>query len=401
MATPPGDHGIGPRSPGGGVAKKQDPECGVAGPAPEESGRRSCAECVSARVRGPSAPELSVPSPREPAVLGAYSGVNPSQEQAPETAAQQRLDHAPLRSAVIVNPNRVEGLDELRRTIETQLADAGWPTPAWLETTAEDPGTGQARQAVEDGAEVVFVSGGDGTVRACIEGLVGTDAALAVLPGGTGNLLAGNLGIPPRPEDGIRLALDRGRRAVDIGEVDGQAFAVMAGMGLDAAMMEDAPTALKAKAGVLAYVVSAFKHLADDEMKVEVRVDDRPVLRRRARTVVVGNVGKLQAGVNLLPDAEPDNGQMDVAIIAPRNLGHWVQLLVGVVAKRKRVPNMEVLRGSRISVISDRPQPRQLDGDVIEPSNRLEVTVRAGALWVCVYQPDTSDDIAEGAPAGG
>lgn len=330
-----------------------------------------------------------------------YSGVNPSQEQAPEPAAQHRLDHAPLRSAVIVNPNRVEGLDELRRTIETQLADAGWPTPAWLETTAEDPGTGQARQAVEDGAEVVFVSGGDGTVRACIEGLVGTDAALAVLPGGTGNLLAGNLGIPPRPEDGIRLALDRGRRAVDIGEVDGQAFAVMAGMGLDAAMMEDAPTALKAKAGALAYVVSAFKHLADDEMKVEVRVDDRPVLRRRARTVVVGNVGKLQAGVNLLPDAEPDNGQMDVAIIAPRNLGHWVQLLVGVLRGKGRVPNMEVLRGSRISVISDRPQPRQLDGDVIEPAKKLEVSVRAGALWVCVDQPDTSDDIAEGAPAAG
>ena len=60
-----------------------------------------------------------------------------------------------------------------------------------------------------------------------------------------------------------------------------------------------------------------------------------------------------------------------------------------------------VLRGSRISVISDRPQPRQLDGDVIEPSKKLEVSVRAGALWVCVYQPDTSEDIAEGAPAGG
>ena len=194
-----------------------------------------------------------VPLPGEPTSVAPYSGVNTPQEHAPETAAQQRLDHAPLRSAVIVNPNRVEGLDELRALIETRLADAGWPVPAWLETTAEDPGTGQARQAVEDGAEVVFVSGGDGTVRACIEGLVGTDAALAVLPGGTGNLLAGNLGIPPRPEDGIRLALDRGRRALDVGEVDGQAFAVMAGMGLDAAMMEDAPTALKAKAGPLAY----------------------------------------------------------------------------------------------------------------------------------------------------
>ena len=100
-------------------------------------------------------------------------------DETPEPAAQQRLDDAPLRSAVIVNPHRVEGLDELRRTIEHELAEAGWPEPAWFETTAEDPGTGQARAAVAGGADVVFVAGGDGTVRACIEGLAGTDAALA------------------------------------------------------------------------------------------------------------------------------------------------------------------------------------------------------------------------------
>ncbi|MFE6234573.1 diacylglycerol/lipid kinase family protein [Cellulosimicrobium sp. NPDC057862] len=319
-------------------------------------------------------------------------------DETTEPAAQQRLDEKPLRSAVIVNPNRVDGLDELRATITARLAEAGWPEPAWLETTAEDPGTGQARQAVDDGAEVVFVSGGDGTVRACIEGLVGTDAALAILPGGTGNLLATNLGIPARPEDGIRLALERGRRQIDVGEVDGQVFAVMAGMGLDAAMMEDAPTALKAKAGVLAYVVSAVKHLADDEMNLEVTVDGR-TRRRRARTVLVGNVGRLQAGTNILPDAEPDNGQLEVAIVAPRNLKHWVQLLWGVVRGKSRVPSREVVRGREITVVSDRPQPRQLDGDVIEPSERLGVTVRPEALWVCVYQPDESEDLAEGAPS--
>ena len=308
---------------------------------------------------------------------------------------------APRRSAVIVNPNRVEGLDELRAAITGQLADAGWPEPAWLETTAEDPGTGQARQAVLDGAEVVFVAGGDGTVRACIEGLAGTGVALAVLPGGTGNLLATNLGIPTDTIEGVDLALQGGRRSVDLGYVGEQAFAVMAGMGLDAAMVDDAPTRLKAVLGPVAYVFSALKHLNDAEMKVEVRVDDYPVLRRRARTVVVGNVGRLGAGVNLLPDAVPDNGQMDVAVLAPRNLGHWIQLLVGVLRPgRRRVPNMEVLRGSRIVITSDRPQPRQLDGDVIEKADTLEVTVRADALVVCVYQPDESADLTEGAPEG-
>ncbi|WP_338403811.1 diacylglycerol/lipid kinase family protein [Cellulosimicrobium arenosum] len=321
----------------------------------------------------------------------------PPDHETHEPAAEQRLDRSPLRSAVIVNPNRVEGLDELRATITDRLAGDGWPAPAWLETTAEDPGTGQARQAVDDGAEVVFVSGGDGTVRAVIEGLVGTEVALAILPGGTGNLLATNLGVPPNPTDGIRLALERGRRAIDVGVVDGQVFSVMAGMGLDAAMMEDAPTALKAKAGALAYVVSALKHLADDQMHVEVTVDGQ-TRRRRARTVLVGNVGRLQAGTNLLPDAEPDNGQMEVAIVAPRNLKHWVQLLWGVVRGKSRVPSREVVRGTTISIVSDRSQPRQLDGDVIDPSERLDVSVRPDALWVCVYQPDESTDLTEGAP---
>ena len=167
----------------------------------------------------------------------------------------------------------------------------------------------------------------------------------------------------------MQLALDRGRRVVDLGEVEGKTFAVMAGMGLDAAMVDDAPTKLKAVLGPVAYVFSALKHLNDAEMKVEVQVDDYPVLRRRARTVIVGNVGRLQGGVNLLPDAEPDNGQMDVAVLAPRNLGHWIQTAFGVLRPgRHKVPNMEVLRGSRITVTSDRPQPRQLDGDVIDAS---------------------------------
>lgn len=311
-------------------------------------------------------------------------------------AAEQRHDETPLRSAVVINANRVEGADELRSAITEQLVDAGWPEPLWLETTAEDPGLGQSRQAVEDGVDVVFVCGGDGTVRAVVEGLAGSDVALAVLPGGTGNLLAANLDIPTNVPDGVATALARGRRQVDIGEVDGQAFAVMAGMGFDANMVDDAPTKLKAVAGSVAYVVSALKHLGDDEMRVEVRVDDQPPVRRHARSVLVGNVGRLQGGVRLLPEAEADNGQMDVAIIAPRNLGHWVQLAVAVVLRRERVPRMEVLRGSRIRIRSTRPQPRQLDGDVIDPSDTLVATVRPGALWVCVHQPDTTDDLAEG-----
>ena len=117
-------------------------------------------------------------------------------------------DRGPLPSAVIVNPVRVQDLAERRAVIETALAAAGWPAPAWFETTSEDTGSGQARQAVADGARVVFACGGDGTVRSVIAGLVDTDTALAVLPAGTGNLLATNLGLPDDPAAGVKLAVE-------------------------------------------------------------------------------------------------------------------------------------------------------------------------------------------------
>lgn len=306
-------------------------------------------------------------------------------------------DAGPLRSVVVFNPVRVDDLEGRRAAVEAALTEAGWPLPEWVETTEDDPGAGQARQAVADGAQVVFVCGGDGTVRSCIEGLAGTDVALAVLPAGTGNLLAVNLGVPDDPAAAVRMATEHGRRRIDVGEVDGKAFVVMAGMGFDAALLEDASTTLKAKVGPIAYVLSAFKHLSDRRMEVEVHLDDRPPLRRRARSVIIGNVGRLQGGVRLLADAEPDNGQMDVAILQPRSLGHWVQTSWGVLRHHERVPHMEVLRASRITVVSTREAPRQVDGDAIDPGRRLTVTVRPGALELCVPRPEESPDLTEGA----
>jgi len=292
-----------------------------------------------------------------------------------------------LRCAVVANPARVPDLDDRRRIIEVALAQAGWPAPSWSETTPQDPGTGQARRAVAAGAQVVLVCGGDGTVRAVIAGMLGTDAALAVLPAGTGNLLATNLELPGDPVQGVRLVIAGGRRELDIGQVDGQVFAVMAGMGFDAAMMRDASERLKARIGPIAYVFSALKHLRDRPMRLEVQIDDSEPLRCVARSVLVGNVGRLQGGVRLLPNAQPDNGQMEVAILRPHHLGHWARLAAAVVLRRTRVPTMTTLRGSRISIVSDRPHPRQLDGDVIEPADNLKVTVRPGGVRLCVAQP--------------
>jgi YegS/Rv2252/BmrU family lipid kinase len=302
------------------------------------------------------------------------------------------------RSAVVINPTKVVDLEERRRRIKAALAEAGWDPPLWFETTRDDTGAKQTREAVDAGVDVVFACGGDGTVMACVGALVGTEVALAVLPAGTGNLLAANLGLPDDPVAGIEVAVRRGRRKIDVGVVGDRTFAVMAGMGFDAAMVGGAPERLKRRLGWPAYAVSAAKHLRSGPMRVEVRLDDRKPLHRRARSVLVANVGRLQAGIRLLTDAEPDDGLLDVALITPRKLRHWAVLAASVLLRRDRTPRMEVFRARRVEVISDRPQPRQLDGDVIEPSDTLSVRVVHEALWLCVPQPADSPDLAEGAP---
>lgn len=308
-----------------------------------------------------------------------------------------------MRSAVVVNPAKLEDPDELRAVLGKALAKAGWPAPEWYETTREDPGRGQSRAAVEAGAEVVFACGGDGTIMACASALVGTDAALAVLPSGTGNLLAANLGLTGDLAAGIAVAVEGGRRRLDLGLVKGRDekryFTVMAGMGFDAQMLGSTSETTKARIGWLAYIFGGLKHLRDRPMRISVRIDDRPPMRRRARSVLIANVGRLQGGVRLFKEAEPDDGWLDVAVLTPRTMGHWAVLILAVLRRRRRVPRMETFRAHRVQVTSNRPQPREMDGDVIPAGRVLRVEVQPRAIWLCVPRPEGSDDLAYDADA--
>ena len=292
------------------------------------------------------------------------------------------------------NPVKVPDLDLLRRTIGEGLASVGWPEPAWFETTPEDAGRGQTAKAVADGAELVFVCGGDGTVMAAVTALAGTDVALAVLPAGTGNLLAANLGLGADAATGVQVAIDGGRKRIDVGTVGDQCFAVMAGMGFDAEMLEGTSDTAKKHIGWLAYVGGAVKHLRNRPMSIRIKLDGGKPVRRHPRTVIVGNVGRLQGGVRLLTEASPDDGKLDVAILSPRNLGHWVSLGWAVIRRSDRVPRMETYSAERVEILSTKVQPRQLDGDLIDPGRSMQIHIKPRALLLCVPQPDSDPDLA-------
>lgn len=305
------------------------------------------------------------------------------------------------RAALVVNPIKLDSPDD-RARIDRIMAEAGWAPPLWLETTIDDPGAGATRAALAEGVDLVVVAGGDGTVRECAGALAGTDVPLAVVPSGTGNLLARNLGLPIDLVDAVHVALHGSDRRIDLGgiepdEPDGERryFTAMAGIGLDAAMVADAPDALKKKVGWPAYAVSATRHLRDARMRVTLRIDDGEPIRRRARMVLVGNVGALQAGMQLLPGAEPDDGLLDVVVFAPYGMAGWAHATVRVLGRRRRdvseVPPaqrrwrpIEHFTGHSVEVETDRPEPRELDGDPIGPGTRLAVRVRPAALIVRV-----------------
>jgi undecaprenyl-diphosphatase len=299
------------------------------------------------------------------------------------SAAPARTSEGPQPSAVVANPTKMTHPEAERIQVSAALTAAGWPEPEWLETTPADPGGGQTRQAVDNGVKVVFAAGGDGTVRACAGALIGTDVALAVLPLGTGNLLAGNLRLPTHVPDAVAIATGYSLRRVDVGIVEDRCFTVMAGMGLDAEMIHDAPDRLKARLGWPAYVVAAVRHLCQPPMRVQIRVDEAQPVTRDARAVLIGNVGKLQGGMRVIPQAQPDDGVLDVAVLKPPTRRSWFPLAWSLLRRRPTTPNLETLRGKHIEIVSDREQRRELDGDLIEPARWLTAEVRPAALWLC------------------
>ncbi|GAA1614815.1 diacylglycerol kinase family protein [Kribbella karoonensis] len=289
---------------------------------------------------------------------------------------------------MIVNPVKVDG-DEFRSTVQKALADRGFTEPLWLETTADDAGSAMARRAIDDHVDLVLVAGGDGTVRVVCAELARTAIPVAVLPGGTGNLLARNLGIPLELEEALTVLLDGPERRIDSVRVEGDQlpadrFMVMAGLGLDAAIIDDAPDELKKHLGWAAYVISTLKNLNHPFVRVRITVDDRPPVRRRARTVVIGNVGTLQANIPLLPDAVPDDGLLDLVVLAPRRISHWPRLALGLVIKSWRERHLERFTGRRIEVRADRAVRRQLDGDTVSDGATLVAEVDPSALVVRV-----------------
>lgn len=355
-----------------------------------------------------------------------------------ETSSSQRPGRAPRsafagaqetpqqRAAVIINPTKFTDLDEVKTSLAEVCREHGWAEPWWLETTAEDPGTGQTEQALAGGVDLVCALGGDGTVRTVGTALTGTGVPMGLLSAGTGNLLARNLRLPvDSPAKALQVALS-GRNAridtcvlrltrpterqllqryedddpadnVDLTDAadhpggpsdttdqpEEHLFLVMAGLGFDAEVMAGVPEALKAKVGWVAYLVSGARHLKGPQFVVDVRLDDGTRFHRRARSVIIGNVGRLQGGVVLMPDAVSDDGVVDMVLIAPRGVVGWAAVAAQVLTRQRRGHRrVEHISTTTVRIEASKPVEIQLDGDTLGAAKVMEVRVDPASLVV-------------------
>lgn len=292
-------------------------------------------------------------------------------------------------AAVVANPTKIDS--DLRERISSTCESLGWAPPLWLETTVDDPGTGQARTAVDRGADVVLAAGGDGTVRAVAQALAGTGVAMGLIPAGTGNLLARTLGTPLEVAPAIRVALVGDDRKIDVGRVrvddseDEHVFLVMAGTGFDAAVMANTPEDLKGRVGPLAYVVTGLGAMRGRRTRVTLTFDDGPPLRRRTRTVLVGNTGTLLGGLVLMPAANVDDGLLDIVNLAPQGMAGWIAVAARVISRKRRGHSrVEHWQARKIVIVAEAPQASQIDGDPIGDASQLAMRVEPGALAIRV-----------------
>jgi diacylglycerol kinase family enzyme len=291
-------------------------------------------------------------------------------------------------AAFVVNGARARGLDRLRARLALAAAESGWAGPLVLMTTPDDGGAGMARQALDAGAALVFAVGGDGTVRACAQVLAGTGVPLAIVPTGTANLTARSLGVPRDPPAALRAGFGGRNKTIDLALADGTISVAMAGIGLDAAVVGATPDRLKRHAGWPAYAAASARHLVARPAEFAIRVDGGREFVRRARSVVVGNCGLLPGGFPLLPAARPDDGVLDLGILAPAGLADWTSVGYRVLAASHRDDRrLERYQVRQVEIRAGQELPRQVDGEMIGPGDSLTVAIQPGALVVRVPGP--------------
>ena len=310
------------------------------------------------------------------------------------------------------NPTKVD-LARLRASVASAEQSAEWAETQWFTTSETDAGQQATKRALAAGAGLVLAAGGDGTVRAVAESLRGSGATLAIIPAGTGNLLARNLQMNLSNLDAATTTAFSGvDRPIDLGiavitspdrETSEHVFLVVAGLGFDAQMIANTSAALKKQVGWLAYVDGGVRSIPKlRPFRIRYSVEGRTDRPAHVSSILVANCGLLPANIQFLPDARLDDGILDIAVLQPKGVLGWLaiwrrvtwengvlrrsaagrRIIERTASTMERV--MTTLRGANIRIVLEHPQEFELDGDEFGPVRSVSLRADPRALIVRV-----------------
>jgi diacylglycerol kinase (ATP) len=296
----------------------------------------------------------------------------------------KHLQSDPNRIAVIAHTGKLlgGGLTELRSV----LADNGVQEPMWFEIDKSRKAPKCVREAITGGAGLVIVWGGDGTVQRCVGEVAGTNVALAIIPAGTANLLATNLGVPSDIAQAVRTALHGVRRRIDVGTINKECFAVMGGAGLDGVLMSNVSSAEKEQVGRIAYLRGSVKAMSARRTKTKIRLNGHLWFDGPTSCVLVGNVGTITGGLQVFDHAKADDGLLDLGVVSADGPLQWARVLgrVMVHSDMDRSPFVDSTQAAKIDVRFEKKVPYEIDGGARGKTNHLKIRVRPQAVIVCV-----------------
>ena len=315
------------------------------------------------------------------------------------------------RAAVIYYPGRVD-LAAVKREIQAIVEKGNWEPTLFLPTEEHEHGREQTLRALAQNATHFLVAGGDGTIREVASALheSGSSATLGLIPSGTGNVLARNLNLNLGNIGAcVRQGMLGNRHPIDLalariihanGERSEHRFVVMAGLGLDAQIMQATDSKRKHRLGWVAYIEGGFKSMPLKYERLAVSIDSGEARNLRVLTLLVGNAGWLPGHIGLMPDASLDDGELDLAAIGPRRLWHWIDFWGRVTWANRRlrptrigrklldatanVRTLENLTGRKVRVTPTHPVHLQLDGDAYGAVLEVEFEVLPRAISVRV-----------------
>lgn len=292
---------------------------------------------------------------------------------------------APKRIAVIAHERKTFGGG--RRELRRVLKEAGYSEPLWYEVPKSSKASKAIRRAMREGAELLYLWGGDGMVQRSIDAIVrhSLSVPIAILPAGTANLLANNLGVPLNVPDAVALGLRGARQAIDVGVVNGECFAVMAGTGADAITMRDVTKTAKKRVGALAYFRSGIHAIHQPPTSLAIRVNGKAWFEGDASCMLIGNVGAIQGGIELFPNASPVDGKLELAVVTAKTPMEWARVFARVgTGHASRSPFVRTTRATKITIAMAIEQPYELDGGDRDPIGKLKVRVVPAAVTICL-----------------